>query len=165
MNKNYLMATAVALLFAAAAAGAPANANINPVQGLTISNADLTVDHPGPGYAEEVCDDQLALLIADLPGCDFEEHTVGGFGYIILGFKSINAGNSGAIPLTGQVTAHLDWSGGEVVFTCEWAGGEFVTCVPQPGFLFPPVGETFTFDCYSEAGALGNWGECYVGHE
>lgn len=165
MNKTNMMALTVALLFVAAAVAAPANAD-QEERGFSFSTEGLGgVDHPGPGYVEEVCDDQLAVLVADVPGCDFDDHTVGGFGYIILGFVTIDGGNVGPIPYTGDVTAHLTWSGGEVIFTCTWNGGVWTACAPAPGWVFPPVGETFEFDCYSEAGGLGNWGQCYVGHE
>lgn len=165
MNKTYLMTAFVALAFVTAMASVPVGADgPREVEETYVSFGDLSADHEG-GYEEFQCDGQLALYLTDVPGCEFgDEHTVGGFGYIILGFQSVEAGNVGPVPLTGTVQALLTHDGGEVDFRCTWDAGTFQGCQIF-SLSFPSVGDTFTFSCQSMEGAIGNWGECYVGHE
>lgn len=136
-----------------------------PVHVLT--NAQVQPDHEG-GYDEFDCDPevQLALLVTDHPGCgDFGgEHTLLGFGLVFMGFRSQEAGNVGPVPLTGTIQALLEWSGGEVELLCTWDEGEIVGCEWNIG-AWPTLGSTFEFSCQSLQGSIGNWGECFIGHQ
>jgi hypothetical protein len=133
-------------------------------EALVVSNITPPSDHLG-GYQEYECEQepQLALLATDFPGCgNFGgSHVLGGWGYMIFGFRSANAGNAGPIPLTGKLEARLTWSGGQGVLGCYWTHGQFQGC----GAIieWPPIGATFEFECYS-VDAYGHWAECFLGH-
>lgn len=157
MQKTLLTMVVVALAFATFP---PTTTAAETEFITTISTGDPTAstDH------QQECHDQLALLALDVPGCTFEDDVRNGF-FMTIGFLSVNAGNTGVIPLTGDVTADLQSdSGREVVFTCTWNSGAFGGCRIDSLTGWPGIGEGFTFDCYSAAGALGNWGECFVLH-
>jgi hypothetical protein len=145
----------------------PASVSADPVSTdlLTISAGNILVpDHQTGGYEMERCDDQLAVLVLDLPGCEFsEDHLVCPEWWITIGFLSINAGNAGPIPLTGTIQALLEHAGGSVDFRCTWASGQFTQCQILSS-VWPFPGATYNFSCQTIEGSLGNWGECFHEH-
>jgi hypothetical protein len=152
-----------ACLVAVAGGAEPAAEPEGPV--LVVSTGTPGLDHAG-SYQEYECDPQLALVAVDLPGCGDlgGEHVRGGSGYIVFGWRSVNAGNAGPVPLHGWLGARLSWDGGDAEFTCGWQHGVFVGCGLYPT-TWPPMGAPFHFECYSRPGTIGHWGECFMGHE
>jgi hypothetical protein len=164
MRKTLLAVATLALMLTAFP---PASVSAETIPVLAISNNGvITPDHQGGGYQEERCDGQLAVIVADVPGCTTAftpDHLVGPEWWITIGFLSINAGNQPPMPLTGTIKAHLTHAGGEVDFRCTWNGGTFAGCqIFAANWPFP--GATYNFSCATLPGAIGAWGECFHGH-
>ncbi len=148
MQKKILTSIAVAMAFAFVAMPANVGADAERVTVDSIGDTSIGTDH------RTTCE-STALLVLDLPPCEETEHEDGWTGNLIHGFNSPNG------DVTGATTSVVSHAGGERTWTCNWEAGQFVSC--SGGGVWPGIGVPFTHTCYSEAGALGNWG-CYIEH-